>query len=306
MVRKFDYTPLLGWSISRYDTFKLCKRQYYYQYYPKSDTEFGPRKIYTLRDLTSVPLEIGNIAHEVIKTLLERLQKTAKPIERDRFLEYTEKKTRDLSRNKVFSEVYYKAADAIDPETQILPRVIAALSNLIDGPRLPWLMEEAIEKKDEWVIEPDGYGECRIDGQKAYCKVDFLFPVGGEIHIYDWKTGKRDDIKHSKQLRGYVTWAHFHYGADYTRIKPTVAYLLPEYEERSVELNEFDIEDFADRIRSETEEMYEYCDDVQQNLPLPKEHFEMTENLKICAYCNYRELCGRENAKASVKEDLPF
>lgn len=306
MVRKFEFTPLLGWSISRYDTFKLCKRQYYYQYYAKHDPEYDARRINTLKAMTSVPLEIGNIAHEVIKTLLERLQKTARPIERDRFLEYTGKTTLELSRKKTFSEVYYKETAAVDPETQILPRVQAALTNLIDGPRLPWLMEEAIEKKEEWVIEPEGYGECRIDGQKAYCKVDFLFPVGEEINIYDWKTGKRDDIKHSKQLRGYVTWAHFHYGADYTKIKPTVAYLLPEYEERSIELNEFDIEDFADGIRSESEEMYEYCDDVEQNLPLPKEHFEMTDNLKICAYCNYRELCGRENAKRSVEEDLPF
>lgn len=306
MIRRFEYTPLLGWSISRYDTFKLCKRQYFYQYYAKHDMEFDTGKINTLKNLTSVPLEIGNIAHEVIKTLLERLQKTARPIERDRFLEYVERKTLEISKGKTFAEVYYKEADSIDPETEILPRVRSALVNLIDGPRLDWLMEEAIETKDDWVIEPEGFGECRIDGQKAYCKVDFLFPVGDEIHIYDWKTGKRDDKKHGKQMRGYVTWAQFHYGVDYTKIKPTVAYLWPEYEERTVELNDFDIEDFADRIREETDEMYEYCVDVERNLPQPKKEFPKTDNLKICAWCNFRELCGRENARASAGEDLPF
>lgn len=306
MVRKFEYTPVLGWSISRYDTFKICKRQYYYQYYGKFEPAPVQRTLKTLKSLTSVPLEIGNITHEVIKTLLERLQKTARPIERDRFLEYTGKTSSRISEGKMFSEVYYRETDQIDPAQRIVPRVEAALTNLIDGPRLPWLMKEAVQWKDEWVIEPGGYGECRIDGQKAYCKVDFLFPVGDEIHIYDWKTGRRDDIKHGKQMRGYVTWAHFHYNIDYTRIKPTVAYLLPDYEERSVELNEFDIEDFADRIRTETEEMYAYCENVEQNVPKPKEEFELTSNLKICAYCNYRELCGRSDVKASAPKSIPF
>ncbi|REJ77501.1 MAG: PD-(D/E)XK nuclease family protein [Acidobacteria bacterium] len=306
MVLSFPYTPKLGWSISRFDTFKMCKRQYYYQYYGKFDREFDLLRINTLKGLTSVPLEIGNIAHEVIKTLLERLQVTAKPIDRDRFLSYTDKETLRISTGKNFSEVYYKEIDSIEPREAILPRVHLALTNLLDHERLEWLMKEAITEKDDWVIEPDGYGECRIDGQKAYCKVDFLFPVGREIHIYDWKTGKRDDKKHGKQMRGYVTWAHYHYGIDYDRIKPTVAYLLPEYKERSIQIDQDDIEVFADRIREESEEMYEFCEDVEENVPRPKEVFQMTDNLKICAWCNYRELCGREDVRPSAPEEIPF
>lgn len=294
MVRRFEYTPTLGWSISRYDTFNLCKRQYYYQYYPREDREFNFLKISTLKSLTSVPLEIGNVSHEVIKVLLRRLQKTAKEIDRERFMEFVRRETLRICGEKDFIEVYYKDVDEIDPETQILPKVLAALNNLLDSPRLPWLMKEALETKDEWLVEPEGYGECRIDGMKAYCKVDFLFPVGDEIHIYDWKTGKKDEKKHPKQMRGYVTWAHFHYGVDYTKIKPKVAYLLPEYEEQSVPLNEFDIQAFSDLIREETDEMYGYLENVETNKPKLKSEFKMTDNLRICSFCNFRELCGRD------------
>jgi hypothetical protein len=294
MVRQFEYTPVLGWSISRYDTFKMCKRQYFYQYYARHDHEFDTIKINTLKGLTSVPLEIGNVSHEVIKVLLRRLQKTAQEIDRERFMDYVRRETLRICNEKDFIEVYYKEADEIDAETQVLPRVLSALNNLLDGPRLPWLMREALETKEDWVVEPDGYGECRIDGRKAYCKVDFLFPVGEEIHIYDWKTGKKDAKKHSKQMRGYVTWAHFHYGTDYTKIKPTVAYLLPEYEEEAVTINEFDIEAFSGTIEEETAEMYRYCEDVEENIPLAKSEFKMTDNLKICSFCNFRELCGRD------------
>ena len=293
MVRRFEYTPILGWSVSRFDTFKICKRQYYYQYYGYYDKEFDTLKINSLKSMTSVPLEIGNVTHEVIKTLLRRLQKTAQEIDRERFLDYTKREALRICGEKDFSEIYYGERDSIDAETEILPRVMKALTNLLDSERMPWLMREALGQKEDWIVEPDGYGECRIDGMKAYCKVDFLFPVGEEIHIYDWKTGKKDTKKHAKQMRGYVTWAHFHLGADYTKVKPTVAYLLPEYEEESVPLNEFDIQSFADRIREETEQMYRYLEDIDKNLPVEKSEFPMTDNLKICSYCNFRELCGR-------------
>lgn len=294
MVRKFEFTYVLGWSASRYDTFSSCRRKYYYQYYSKSEPEELQIKINTLKSLTSVPLEIGNVSHEVIKVLLERLQKTAKPIERDRFLEYVARKAREILADKVFAEVYYKEKDEVDAESEIIPRVRSALTNLIDSPRLPWLMEDAILHKEDWVIEPGGYGECRIDGMKAYCKVDFLFPANDEVHIFDWKTGKPDDKKHLRQMLGYANWAHFHLGTSFSDVRITVAYLLPEYKERPIDRNEFEFEQFADVIRNETEEMYEYCEDVDFNRPRPKEEFEMTDNLKICSWCNFRELCGRE------------
>jgi len=294
MIRKFEYTSILGWSASRYDTFSRCKRQYFYQYYSSYDPEYEPLKINTLKGLTTVPLEIGSIAHEVISVLLKRLKKTTEPIDRDRFLRYVEKQTLEIAENREFAEVYYGQTDKVDAETEILPKVRSALVNLIESDRLQWLMNEALEKKEEWIIEPEGYGECRIDGEKAYCKVDFLFPVGDEVHIFDWKTGKRSDDKHLRQMRGYATWAHFHLGVDYSKIRTTVAYLFPEYDERPIESNEFEIEAFADVIREETEEMYEFCTDVEGNKPLPKVEFEMTDNLKICSWCNFRELCERD------------
>lgn len=294
MVRNFEFTYILGWSASRYDAFSTCKRKYYYQYYAKQEPEETQIKINTLKGLTSIPLEIGNVSHEVIKTLLERLKKTARPIERDRFLNYVGRKAADILAEKNFSEVYYKEKEAVDASTEIIPRVESALTNLIDSDRLPWLMEEAIAQKGEWIIEPGGFGECRIDGLKAYCKVDFLFPVGDIVHIFDWKTGKPHDEKHLRQMLGYANWAHFHLGTEYSNIRTTVAYLLPEYKERKIERNEFEFEEFADVIRSETEEMYGYCENIESNTPKPIGEFPKTDILKNCSWCNFRELCGRE------------
>jgi hypothetical protein len=55
------------------------------------------------------------------------------------------------------------------------------------------------------VVESNGdkYGETRIGVTKAYCVIDFLFPVGDETIIMDWKTGSASST-HQKQLLGYV------------------------------------------------------------------------------------------------------
>ncbi len=292
MLRRFEFTDILGWSHSRYNTFKTCKRKYYYTYYGKYDTD-NVIKINTLKPLTGVALEIGNISHKIIKVLLTRLQKTAEPIDRERFADFSRRKAEEIFNSKVFQEIYYKDREAIDFEKEIFEHVEKGLNNFLESERLQWLFEEALTEKEDWLIEPGGFGECRIDNMKAFCKVDFLFPLGCEIHVLDWKTGKVDYNKHSEQLKGYVTWVSFHFGKKYDEIVPTVAYLLPEYRENSITVNEFDIEDFSIQIRKETERMYEYCEEPELNFPLEKEKFELTKNEKICKYCNFRELCDR-------------
>ena len=62
--------------------------------------------------------------------------------------------------------------------------------------RFKWIKDTAISAKDNWIIEPSGYGESRLDGMKLYCKVDFLIPFDGRIVILEWKTGKKNEENH--------------------------------------------------------------------------------------------------------------
>jgi hypothetical protein len=294
-LRKFEFSDILGWSYSRYATFQQCKRKYYYEYYAKRDIENLP-KIHLLKELTTVPLEIGNISHKLIQALLSRLQKSAGEIDREKFYEYARRTALDICKNKRFEDVYYGKRDAIDVESEIFEPVSYAMKNFLLSDRLQWLFEEALITKDDWIIEFDDrskYGECRIDNLKAYCKVDFMFPIDDQLHIVDWKTGKEDYAKHSVQLRGYAGWANFQFETDYSQIRTTIAYLLPEYKETSVVLNEYDIDDFAMQVREQTDAMHEFCEVPELNIPLPKERFEMTPLVNFCKNCKYRELCDR-------------
>jgi hypothetical protein len=39
--------------------------------------------------------------------------------------------------------------------------------------------------------------------------------------------------------------------------------------------------------------MYAFCRDIEENLPLDKYLFPMTENLGVCRFCKFQELCER-------------
>ncbi len=86
-VKRYQFSSILGWSVTRYDTFIACKRMYYYQYYAKFDPDYLRMKIDELKNLNSIPLEIGNIVHDTISTVLRRLLKSNNEIDRDRFEE---------------------------------------------------------------------------------------------------------------------------------------------------------------------------------------------------------------------------
>jgi len=288
-IKQFEFTPILGWSASRYDTFNTCRRRYYYTYYAKFDPEFSANKINQLKKMTSVPLEIGNIVHDIIKVLLERLQKTEQQIDARRFYNYARNITEQYCK-KTFSEVYYKEIDQVNID-DIYENVRRILSNLLNSQRFIWIIKNAVQNKRQWVIEPPGFGQTIINDLKAYCKVDFLFPVENVLYIMDWKTGKADKKKHQKQMLGYTAWASFHFNHDPEKIHPIIAYLKPDYIEDTLCITRSDTDNFAETVKKETYKMYEFCTSIEDNLPKGKEIFEKTTNKVFCNYCNFRELC---------------
>ena len=105
-IQRFPFTSILGWSLSRYSLFSICKRRYYYQYYAKYDPELSRAEIDFLKSLTSIPLEIGVIVHQVIRALLLRLQSTHAPIDEDKFFDFARNAVSKSISDKVFSEVH--------------------------------------------------------------------------------------------------------------------------------------------------------------------------------------------------------
>jgi len=289
--KKYPFTKKLGWSISRYEIFQTCPRKYYYTYYPRFVSDVSPAMVKQLKALTTVPLEIGNTFHDLIEAFLRRLQKNDSQIDEARFYEYGKKLALSYIESKTFLEVYYKKTNSVDTEF-VFQRVETLIRNFLQSPVFQWICMKAITHKDDWVIEPEGYGETRLGGDlKAYCKMDFLFPLEDETVILDWKTGKRDEYKHRSQLIGYAYAAAENFGLNKQRIFPKIVYLYPEFSEFEIQIQPDDYEQFIENARRQTEQMQSMCIDPENNIPREIEAFVKMPSAAACKNCNFQQLC---------------
>lgn len=286
----FPFSAILGWSASRHDAFSFCKRHYYYQYYPKFDSEHPVAKIQTLKGLTSRALAIGSLAHLGIEALLKRLEKSTAPIDLERFSAYMKQQAALFVQQNKFEEEYYKSG-AVPDAAELGQAALDYVQQFLNSQRYAWISALPDATRKNWMIEPGGYGETRINDLKAYCKVDFLLQHNGITYIFDWKTGKEDPEKHAKQMLGYALFAQTNLGVPFDQIELQLHYLSGT--ETQVHIGEGDLQKFEERVQSETQEMYSYCSNIESNIPLPKESFPMTEQERLCGYCKFRELCGR-------------
>ncbi|MDR0956768.1 MAG: PD-(D/E)XK nuclease family protein [Endomicrobium sp.] len=291
-IKKFSYTDILGWSISRYDRFSNCKRQYFYDYYAKFDEAIPLEKIQFLKNLTSKALEVGNIVHDIIRDMLKRYQISSKPINKNKLFKYSLNLTERYCNSKTFFEHYYNGE--LISNSEIYEKVKNMLENLLNSSRFTWLEKNALPSSSEWIIEPDGFGETRINNYKVFCKVDFLFPILDKIFIMDWKTGKVDMNKHSRQIMGYSLWVNYHFGKDVSDIIPILTYLYPQYNEQYIKINNFLIKEFANTVAEETKDMYNFLINIEKNIPKDKKYFPSTSNLFFCKRCNYKEICSNK------------
>jgi hypothetical protein len=291
-MKKFPFTRILGWSASRYDIFSSCKRRYFYTYYAKFDTEYSVSEIAELKSLTTAPLEIGNIAHDTIEDILQRLVKSNAPIDRDKLNNFIKNRTQEYCNGKQFFETYYNQLEEV-PLAEIASQATNSINLLLDSDRFRWILERPVAARKNWIIEPDGYGETRINDLKAYCKVDFLLSDNGKAYIMDWKTGRKDIDKHKKQLIGYSLFAQHNLDYKEEDIIPIVVYLKDSFEEEVFVPRKEEIESFFDTIQKETDEMQSLNIDIYENTPKPKEEFEMTSSTALCAYCSFKKLCNR-------------
>lgn len=297
----YPYTPILGWSISRYEVFDKCKRQYYYTYYGKHANLVPVYKINQLKSLTSIPLETGNVVHDVLEAFLKRLQKSDRDIDEQRFFQFARELLQKYFSEKTFMELYYGYEERLNIDRAI-EKVETCLRNFIESSCYNWIFMVALHNRSNWIIEPAGYGETRLNGLKVYCKMDFLLPVDDCMYILDWKTGKKDEVKHSAQLMGYSAAANSIFSMPWNRIFPRIVYLYPEFDEMEIAATSSDKEQFFNRIRQQTDIMYQWCVDVENNIPRPMKEFDMNPSPQLCRQCKFRELCfpdcRNENAAA--------
>ncbi len=293
--RKYEYTDIAGWSFSRYDTFQTCRRQYFFDYYGK---KFAPpeirERVEFLKSLQSPALLLGQIVHEAIASNIRKMQKEIQEIPLDALIENTNHIFSKALENSLLMNSYYGSELTPAEKFSLKFKLDTCIESFYSSEWYSFIRSLPDGKKSEWIIEPEDFGEFRLDGMKAYARVDFAFPNNdGELVVIDWKTGKKYEKKHILQMQGYILYIHDICGYPIEKIKAVIEYLSDDSESLKYQMTRKDLRSFRTMLKKQLLEMHTMCQDVSKNIPLPMESFPLKENYRFCHWCKYRELCGR-------------
>lgn len=292
----YPFSAQIGWSNTRSETFRSCRRRYFYQYYARYVTEVPQEHLQRLRNLSTLAMTKGLAVHDVLATILRRLLRSSAPIDRERLARHAEQTLVDLLSNSEMMEVHYRQRS--EPQVaELLEPLLQCLDAFLASERFTWLVD-VLAGDPPYLIEPPGYGESRLRELKIYAKVDCLFVVDGSTLILDWKTGRQDPTKHLRQLLGYAAWAEHNLKADPEQIVCVAAYFEPGYTEIEKRPESQEIEALAAEVTAELKQMESLCRDATRNVPLDRDAFALTESLRICRHCAFRELCDRAEVAA--------
>jgi hypothetical protein len=294
-MRRYPFSPQPGWSISRLDTFRRCLRLYYFRYYARRHLSEPQQGVWArLSLLQPAALAVGSIVHEEIAALLRALQRGDRPPDLDEVAARAGGRLLALRDRGELMEDYYAAGSHPDLAPQ-LDRITRCLEGFLESRWWQWARVVSPEGRRRWVIEPEDFGEFRLEGMKAYARIDFAAPHrDGNTYVVDWKTGRPDPSRDRTQLQGCLLYA-----ADVLDVPPeqgraTVVYLGTDAEPLKVDgLDTPARNSLRQRIAEETAQLRQQCVDPDENLPRPLEAFPLTGNLQECRRCPYRELCGR-------------
>lgn len=307
----FGAHPDLSWSRSRHETFRVCRRRYYYRYYAswKGWEEEAPaesRRAYLLKQLTTLQAELGKSLHRRAFEVGFRASQGLEPPSLETLLQRTRDELNEVvlaSRDRrsfvrrpagtpFLRSVWYGGGL---PEEEV-EEVKARLEPVHRRLREHELWGEVGAAGTETVrhlSDPDVVPEDRLrfQGVPVYAEPDLVLEDGeGGWTVVDWKSGRerQGDVL---QVAVYGLFVRERWGAE--RIRGRVEY-LDEGTSRVVELGEEELSRAREMGAESLDEMRSLLADPEENRPRGKEAFPLTENRSVCRWCDFFELCEPE------------
>lgn len=292
-IRSYEYTPTPGWSYFRSRLFRECRRKYWFHYYGlKYGDAHISKEVKKLKNLTSLPIEIGNAIHKTIARSLKNIITRNELPSKEKLIIEGRKTLGERLENYQFVE--NELDNGLDKEK--ISNAFGKMEKAFTTFKQHWLLPEIIsslKKRPELcIIDPIGYGECRIVGKKIYSKPDLVYQNNdGQTKIIDWKTGKQNGIETLIQLGGYMFYATDVLDRRIDNLEGRVIYLSQSHSDLILQPTKAKIEMIKVRILRELEEIEGYCIDPHNNVPKPMKYFSRTVDSHRCLFCKFRQIC---------------
>jgi hypothetical protein len=291
-----------SWSRSRDGNFQECRRRYYYQYYGAwggwdADAPAEARRLYVLKQLSSRQQWAGRAVHDAIELALHAFA-DGRDIPIDPFVGDVVERMRAEWRGSRAARYWDapKTVGLFEHEYRIdLPReawraisrnVEVCLRNFF---RLPLVASIRRTPPEHWSIE-HWSKVFEFEGTPMWIAPDFGFwTEAGRLALVDWKTGGKHADGASFQLGCYALYA-----SELLGVPPAKVDLL-EVNLREPEVTTHDWDDarldaVRDQLRLSIRSMKAYLVDPVANVARI-EDFELTEDLRLCRWCNFRAVC---------------
>lgn len=297
-----DLTNDFSWSRSRDGAFQECKRRYFYQYYGSwggwaGDAPPDVRRLYILKQLASRQMWGGRIAHDAIEMAFnafrEGLEIPVEPFVRDAVermrAEFRSSRAgvyKDKPKTTALFEHEYKVVIRDEAWLALATSVQTCLRNFF---RLPLLAEIRRTSPEHWSIE-HWSKTFDFEGTRVWSAPDFgYWTPEGRLALVDWKTGGGGGEDASFQLGCYALYAHEVLGVpphnvDLYEVNLREPVVTPHT------WSDDRLEGVRERLRLSVRGMKSYLKDPDANVAVITD-FELTENLRICRWCNFKAVC---------------
>lgn len=303
----------LTWSVSRDNLFKQCRRAYYYQYYGswggwESGTDARTRKIYVLKNLSTLPMWAGSVVHDTIAQALRHhaqtreeiragaLQARARMMLRKGWIEAVERQWEASPKKTNLFELYYGNGKNLPQEEteRVKETVYGCLQAFVDSAILreilatPYVNWKPVDVLSSFLLE----------GLKVWVAVDFAHTdPESRLHIIDWKTGaeKRDSIE--VQLACYALYANEEWFTPLERVRLMGVFLKENARVSEYPVHADTLVNARDYILNSSAEMRSLLVKAATN-EAREDDFICCESERVCRRCNFREVCPFPQGKS--------
>lgn len=288
-----------SWSNSRVKTLRECPRKYYYQYFLSWEgwLQSAPdrkRMAYILKNMTNKHMWPGSIAHEVIEHVIKEYRKNKKWLSLESAQNLAIEKLRSgwkSSRSSNWKqnpksinlfEDFYGDGLTNEESSRCKNIVLTSIENFYNSN-----VAEIIKSLDEedWVSLED-FQSFMVDNKyEVSVKIDTAFKHDGKVYLIDYKTGKESpDV-----LEQLMVYAMYALKKGFAKRLSDI-YIVPVYlmlnKEIKLQCKKQQILNQAEIIRQESK-MLQKAHEHKDN----EEKFRYTENLNLCKYCQFKQIC---------------
>lgn len=292
----------IAWSWSRDKLLRRCARQYYWQYYGSWGAWYddAPQQVThaaRLKRLTNFDLLVGDAIHKALGRALAHRRQEPGEMPYAAIAQDAQRLFERACEQSELADEYYGVPGIPERRAAAESKLSACLEGLrmcayakrlfrVPRARLRWVDDGRGSFDDKKVILEDG---CTLFGAPDVVVED----VDGHLHIVDWKTGRRDDSDRL-QLVAYALFLALKLNADLESISGHLVYLLEPPERQIEDVEELDhVAPILGMITDLYADIKARLTDVARNLAGDLERFPLAQDLRVCARCNFRELCGR-------------